>query len=163
MGFFDFVKDAGAKLWGSKEKEAAKAKLEAEAKEASESAIKAQIAVDFVHNMGLDVTDLVVSIEDETATVSGESANQATKEKVILTVGNVNGISRVEDLMTVEENVPEAQFYTVVSGDSLSKISKKYYGNAMKYNDIFEANKPMLADVNKIYPGQVLRIPHLEA
>ena len=61
--------------------------------------------------------------------------------------------------MTVEAPEPEAQFYTVQSGDTLSKIAKEMYGDAMKYNDIFEANTPMLKDPNLIYPGQVLRIP----
>ena len=56
---------------------------------------------------------------------------------------------------------PEKQYYTVVSGDYLSKISKRVYGDAMKYNIIFEANKPMLTDPDKIYPGQVLVIPAL--
>ena len=62
----------------------------------------------------------------------------------------------------VVEPEPEAQFYTVQPGDSLSKIAKQFYGNAMKYPVIFDANKPMLKDPNKIYPGQVLRIPPLE-
>jgi len=53
--------------------------------------------------------------------------------------------------------------YTVKSGDSLSKIAKAHYGDAMKYPVIFEANKPQLTDPDKIYPGQVLRIPPLEA
>jgi len=51
--------------------------------------------------------------------------------------------------------------HTVKSGDSLSKIAKEVYGSANKYMVIFEANKPMLSDPNKIYPGQVLRIPKL--
>ena len=52
-----------------------------------------------------------------------------------------------------------SQFYTVKSGDTLSAISKQVYGNANLYNKIFEANKPMLKSPDKIYPGQVLRIP----
>ena len=64
--------------------------------------------------------------------------------------------------MTVENVEPEAQFYTVVSGDTLGKIAKNFYGNAMKYPVIFEANKPMLEHPDKIYPGQVLRIPALD-
>jgi len=64
--------------------------------------------------------------------------------------------------MTVENVEPEAQFYTVVSGDTLGKIAKAHYGNAMKYPVIFEANTPMLSDPDKIYPGQVLRIPALD-
>ena len=59
-------------------------------------------------------------------------------------------------------NFTEAQFHTVVSGDSLSKIAKHFYGDPMKYPVIFEANKPMLADPDKIYPGQVLRIPAMK-
>jgi nucleoid-associated protein YgaU len=56
---------------------------------------------------------------------------------------------------------PEATFYTVKRGDTLSGIAKAHYGNAGKYMVIFEANKPMLEDPDKIYPGQVLRIPPL--
>lgn len=51
--------------------------------------------------------------------------------------------------------------YTVQKGDTLSAIAKKHYGDASKYNAIFEANKPMLTHPDKIYPGQVLRIPKL--
>ncbi len=53
----------------------------------------------------------------------------------------------------------ESDTYTVKSGDTLSGIAKSVYGDASKYMKIFEANKPMLSDPNKIYPGQVLRIP----
>ncbi|MCL4117489.1 UNVERIFIED_CONTAM: hypothetical protein GTU68_062961 [Idotea baltica] len=88
--------------------------------------------------------------------------DQATREKVILVVGNSNGIATVDDQMTVEHVEPEAQFHTVVSGDTLGKIAKNYYGNAMKYPVIFEANKPMLEHPDRIYPGQVLRIPALD-
>jgi nucleoid-associated protein YgaU len=61
--------------------------------------------------------------------------------------------------MSVDQSAPEGKFYTVVSGDNLSKISKAQYGDANKYMVIFEANKPMLTHPDKIYPGQVLRIP----
>ena len=77
----------------------------------------------------------------------------------MLAVGNVRGIGRVDDQMSVAKAEPEATFYTVKSGDTLSKIAREAYGNAAKYPVIFEANKPMLTDPNKIYPGQVLRIP----
>ena len=61
----------------------------------------------------------------------------------------------------VEEIKEEAmaRFHTVMRGDTLSKIAKNFYGDAMKYPLIFEANKPMLSHPDKIYPGQVLRIP----
>jgi nucleoid-associated protein YgaU len=74
-------------------------------------------------------------------------------------VGNTKGVARVDDQMTVEAPAPEAALYTVKSGDGLSKIAKVHYGDASKYPVIFEANKPMLKDPNKIYPRQVLRIP----
>ena len=80
-----------------------------------------------------------------------------------MAAGNIRGIDSVDDRIELEEQVeiPETQFYTVVSGDYLSKISKKVYGDANKYNVIFEANTPMLEHPDKIYPGQVLVIPAL--
>src|SRR5262249_2182580 len=80
-------------------------------------------------------------------------------EKVVLAVGNVEGIARVEDRLEGSNPQPEARYYTVVKGDTLSKIARAQYGEANKYPQIFEANKPMLKDPDKIYPGQVLRIP----
>ncbi|MDF1867516.1 MAG: peptidoglycan-binding protein LysM, partial [Saprospiraceae bacterium] len=91
----------------------------------------------------------------------GEVTSQSEREKVILAVGNVSGIATVEDNIVIVS--PPAQFHEVKSGDSLSKIAKQYYGNAMKYPVIFEANKPMLTDPDKIYPGQMLRIPPVQA
>ena len=114
-----------------------------------------------VTDLGLKVENLNIKIEGDTATITGKALDQATREKVVLVVGNTAGIAQVDDQMDVENKEPEAQFHTVESGDSLSKIAKKYYGNAMKYPVIFEANKPMLSDPDKIYPGQVLRIPHI--
>ena len=48
-----------------------------------------------------------------------------------------------------------------MSGDSLSKIAKREYGNANDWKRIFEANKDILKDPNKIFPGQKLKIPPL--
>ena len=79
----------------------------------------------------------------------------------MLCCGNVAGVVKVDDGMSVDASEPEAVYYTVVSGDTLSKISKVNYGDANKYMVIFEANKPMLTHPDKIYPGQVLRIPPL--
>ncbi|CAM1351094.1 MULTISPECIES: peptidoglycan-binding protein LysM [Tenacibaculum] len=154
MGIFSFIKNAGAKVFGigkTTEEEAAE---------------KASKLVDAVNALELSVTDLSVDIDDDKATINGEAADLATKEKVVLVVGNTEGIASVEDNMTVAEveEIKEedmAQFHTVVSGDTLGKIAKTFYGNAMKYPVIFEANKPMLSHPDKIYPGQVLRIPPL--
>ena len=94
-------------------------------------------------------------------TVGGKVPSQQEKEKVILVLGNTQGVARVDDRLVVEVPEPAATLYTVKSGDSLSKIAKEHYGDAMKYPVIFEANQPMLKDPDKIYPGQVLRIPPL--
>lgn len=154
MGLFSFIKDAGAKLFGDKEAEAAAEAAEANAK-------KEALIREFVGKFDLKIDDLQVVVDGDKATLMGTAHSQAEKEKLILAVGNINGIGSVDDQMVVETPEPEAQFYTVKSGDSLSKIAKEYYGNAMKYPEIFEANKPMLKDPNLIYPGQVLRIPPL--
>ncbi len=157
MGLFTFIKDVGAKIFGGKTSSELKAeeKLNAETQAAKK-------LTDTINQLGLKITDLNIVVLDDTATVKGVAPDQSTKEKVILVIGNSAGIATVDDQMTVEEPQPEAQFYTVVSGDSLSKIAKKYYGDAMKYPEIFEANKPMLKSPDLIYPGQVLRIPAQE-
>ena len=114
-----------------------------------------------VETLGFKVQDLNVEVNGDNAIVWGQADSQETREKVILVLGNTEGIATVDDRMSVEVPEPEAQFHTVVKGEYLSKIAKKYYGNAMKYPVIFEANKPMLSHPDKIYPGQVLRIPPL--
>ncbi len=161
MGLFSFIKNAGAKVFGIGKTDAEEA-AEAAAKELKLEQLAGQKLEETINDLQLQVENLNVHIDDETATVSGAAFDQATKEKVVLVVGNSNGIAFVDDQMTVENVEPEAQFHTVVSGDTLGKIAKTYYGNAMKYPVIFEANKPMLTDPDKIYPGQVLRIPALD-
>lgn len=51
------------------------------------------------------------------------------------------------------------QTYTVVPGDSLSKIAKQVYGNANDWKRIFDANRDQLSDPDRIRPGQILTIP----
>jgi len=87
--------------------------------------------------------------------------NQADKERLILSLGNVGGIASVDDRISVDKEEPAAEFYTVKKGDSLSKIAKRYYGDPMKYKQLFEANRPLLKDPNKVFPGQQIRIPKL--
>ena len=83
----------------------------------------------------------------------------APRLSVVLCCGNVHRVSQVDDLMTVSEPADESTYYTVARGDTLSAIAKAQYGNANAYMKIFEANKPMLSSPDKIYPGQLLRIP----
>ncbi len=167
MGLLDFVKSAGEKLGlgdDKPERPAAKAPQApgaAEVKKLHERRLAAALAR-AVGELKLDVDELGVRVDEDVATVTGKVKSQADREKVVLAVGNTRGIARVDDRLEVEKKEPEATMYTVKSGDSLSKIAKQHYGNAMKYPVIFEANKPMLKDPDKIYPGQVLRIPPLE-
>ncbi len=113
-----------------------------------------------VEGYGLDTDGVEINVDDDgIVTVAGEAASQEMKEKIILAVGNVEGVGGVKDEASSRQGGRESQFHTVVSGDTLSGISKKYYGTWKLYPEIFEANKPMLSDPDKIYPGQVLRIP----
>ena len=104
--------------------------------------------------MGLDASGLDISVDGDTVTVGGEAVSQEMKEKVILAVGNIEGVAGVED-----NAGGGGTFHTVEKGDTLWAISSKTLGAGNRYMEIFEANKPMLSDPDKIYPGQVLRIP----
>jgi nucleoid-associated protein YgaU len=165
MGLYSFIKDSGAKVFGigkTSAEEAAEAAADAAAAKLKREEEAANRLVETISDLQLQAQDLNVKIDGDAATIYGMAYDQATREKIVLVVGNSNGIATVDDQMTVEHTEPEAQFYTVVSGDTLGKIAKNYYGNAMKYPVIFEANKPMLKDPDLIYPGQVLRIPSLD-
>lgn len=154
MGLFSFIKNAGAKVFGI-----GKTTEEEAVEMAKEKASKLTAAVE---TLGFEVLDLNIEVEGDNVSVWGQANSQETREKVVLVLGNTDGIATVDDRMTVVVEEPQAQFHTVVKGEYLSKIAKKYYGDAMKYPVIFEANKPMLSDPDKIYPGQVLRIPALD-
>jgi nucleoid-associated protein YgaU len=146
MGMWDFVKGAGKAL-GIGGAEAAEA---APAPDALEKEIK---------DLGLEASDIGISVDGDTVKVKGHAATQAEKEKVILAVGNVAGVAKVEEDITTDEAASEPVFHTVQKGDTLWAIASTYLGNGSRYSEIFEANRPMLSDPDKIYPGQVLRIP----
>lgn len=160
MGLLSFVREAGEKLFGRKEVEAAAAES-AQDRLADLNQKAAAAIVAYIDKQGLDSSALQVSFDgaSSTVTVAGTVADQATREKVLLCCGNVEGVDKVDDQLSVTNPEPPATFHTVVRGDTLSAIAKACYGNANAYMKIFEANKPMLSDPNKIYPGQVLRIP----
>ncbi len=167
MSLFSFLKNAGAKIFGNTAAPTKKntTLTEVDTRKAEDIARRQKVIVlkGVVNSLNLDVQDLDVDFYEDTVTVYGSVDKQAEKEKIILALGNVAGVASVDDRMIVENPAAEAVFYEVKKGDSLSKIAKTHYGNAMKYPMIFDANKPMLKDPNKIYPGQVLRIPQLEA
>jgi nucleoid-associated protein YgaU len=192
VGLFSFIADAGAKIFGGKKP--------------SEIPNLSALISKHVASVGLPVKHIHYFLEQEVMVVAGWVDDKAMKEKVILAVGNVEGVDKVEDRLVVgqapvfkkpepvkvaeavpaaasapvvaakppAEELPSAEelakqeawsskSYTVVKGDTLSKIAKQFYGDAMKYPVIFEANKPMLSHPDKIYPGQMLRIPPVDA
>ena len=141
MGLFDFAKDMGKKLFGKDDDPAEK--------------IQESIEAD---NPG--ITDLVVAYNDGTVDLSGKADSAEAVEKAVLLAGNVKGVTDVKiDNMDAPAPAPEVEYYTIVSGDSLSKIAKKFYGNAMDYPKLFEANREVIKDANLIYPGQKIRVP----
>ena len=169
MAIWDFVKDAGKSVFGKAE--AAEPKptpATAAAKPAQDpdtarkvAALKAELKA-----LNLDKDDVHLTLRGgDTVKIETKGADRETLEKLILAVGNIEGIAKVEaDLPAGGPNAgPEAGqapvFHTVKKGETLSEIAKAYLGSAGKYNAIFEANRPMLSDPDKIYPGQTLRIP----
>jgi nucleoid-associated protein YgaU len=117
----------------------------------------------YVEQQKLGIQNLDVKYDGATGkvTIMGQAPSQEAAEKAVLCCGNVAHVASVDNQLTVPQQAQAAQFHDVVKGDTLSAISKKYYGDANKYNAIFEANRPMLTHPDKIYPGQKLRIPQL--
>ena len=148
MGLISFLRDKGRQIFGKKEKE----QTEAVAK------TKTQLLKEEIDRLGLNVRDLQLEICEQVI-ATGTVQDTATAERVVLALGNVEGVGSVDNQLNVLNPEPEARWYTVESGDSLSKISKEMYGDPMQYEKIFDANRPMLEHPDKIYPGQKLRIP----
>ena len=141
MGLIDFVKGIGKKNTAPAEQQAAPATpAEPSAQEIANKLLG------HIKALGLPVTGLSVSYNGTTdlATIKGQVQSQADREKIVLAVGNIDHVAQVDDQMTVATPAPESKFYTVKSGDTLSKISKEFYGDVNQYNKIFEANRPLL-------------------
>ncbi|GAA5007046.1 peptidoglycan-binding protein LysM [Acinetobacter puyangensis] len=157
MGLFDFVKGIGKKNNAQPVEQPATQQTTTEPS-AQEVANK---LLGLVQGLNLGIKGLSISYNatSDLATIKGEAQSQADREKAVLAVGNVDHVAKVDDQLTVATPEPESKFYTVKSGDNLSKIAKEVYGDANQYNKIFEANKPLLKDPDEIFPGQVLRIP----
>lgn len=143
MGLISFVKNVGEKIFGGDEAQAATA-----------DELKKEL-----DKHGLNAEGLDIAVDGDKVVVKGKANDSATAEKIAIALGNTIGVAEVDNQLEADNAEAESNFYTVVSGDTLSKIAKEQYGNANDYMKIFEANKPMLSHPDKIYPGQVLRIP----
>jgi nucleoid-associated protein YgaU len=154
MGLLDFLKDKGKDLFGGNEENAAET-------------IKSEIE----SALGSNISSLGVRFDNGKVTLQGEAKSLAAKEKAALIAGNVQGVSSVDDdgIRIAGQTAATAgattaapassRFYTIQSGDTLSKIAEAHYGNAGDYTKIFEANREVIGDPDKIYPGQQIRIP----
>lgn len=142
MGLISFLKNVGADIFRGGDK--------------SEEIRKLLVA-----SLGAKLLSINVKEDDGLVVLSGEADSQATKEKAALIAGNVKGIERVDDSALTFPAPVVVKYYTIQKGDSLSKIAKAHYGDAMKYKALFEENREVIKDPDLIYPGQVIRIPEL--
>lgn len=147
MSILDFMKDAGAKLFNTDAEAARNIKEHLEVKTSG-------------------LSNLEVDFDDGVATLKGKAMNQATKDLAIAIAGNVKGVEKVDASgievppPPPEEPEPEpAEYYEIVAGDTLGAIAKRYYGKASAYMKIYEANKDIIENPDRIYPGQKILIP----
>lgn len=145
MSLWNFVKNVGAKLMGASEDKPADAEI-----------LKAEAV-----KHGLDLTGIDLAVDGDKVTILGRAASTEELEKIMLAVGNTAGVAQVESVAEVVKSAPESRTYQVKKGDSLWHIAEHMYGkgNGAKFDIIFQANRPMLSDPDKIYPGQILRVP----
>lgn len=168
MALWDFVKEAGKSVLGQAEAgqpatpaerpaPAAAAAAPAAPAQDPETARKVAALKAELKALNLDKDDVHLTLRGDLVKVTSKGADRETLEKLILALGNIEGIARVEADLPEPETAPV--FHTVKKGETLSAIAKAYLGDAGAYHRIFEANRPMLSDPDKIYPGQTLRIP----
>jgi nucleoid-associated protein YgaU len=142
MGLLSIVKSVGAKIFGATEKVVPQG------------------------GGNVEATEKVVpqgggNVEATEKVVPQGGGNVEAIEKVVAQGGGNN--EAIEKVVAQGGDNNESKFYTVQPGDTLGKIAAAEYGpgHAGNYHRIFEANQPLLSDPDKIYPGQVLRIPPL--
>jgi nucleoid-associated protein YgaU len=168
MGLFDFMKTAG--------EETIEDTVQVSAERVDE--LRQAAIVEHIAKLDVQGEQVAVRVKGDTATLTGTAPSQEALEKIVLCAGNQYGIGQVDCQLTLAGTAPQsgassavgaargpaspdaqADFYTVQPGDTLSKIAKDHYGDGGKYMTIFNANRPMLEDPDKIFPGQTLRIP----
>ncbi len=141
MGLFDFWKDKGDDVISDEAKAADDIKQHVEA-------------------AGAKVDDLSVAYSDGVVDMAGTAASAEEKERAVIAAGNIKGVEEVQaNDLKAPAQTEDVDFYTIESGDTLSALAKRYYGDAMQYTRIFEANRGIISDPDKIYPGQKIRIP----
>ncbi len=148
MGFFDFVKDAGKKLLGRGD---------------DNESVKNEI---ISNSDTMPIENLDVVVDGDTVTIKGNAKNAEDRAKAALIAGNIEGISKVnfEDL-TVDDDSIELHdlYYEIQKGDTLWRVADIYYKDGSRYPEIVEANREVIKDADKIYPGQMIRIPNFVA
>jgi len=147
MGLFNFIKEAGAKIFGGSAAAATQEKLQQE-----------------IQGHGFDATNLGIQVEGDKVKLSGQATSQEEAEKIILSLGNTYGVAEVDTSeLKVQQPAAASTMYTVQKGDTLWEIAEKHYGKGKgaKYTEIVKANSPPVKDPDMIQPGWVLRIPPL--
>lgn len=141
MGLLSFAKDIGRKIFNKEEEAAAKIKA-------------------FIEEDNPGVKNLEVSVNDGKVSLTGEAESSEALEKAVLMAGNIKGVGEVNsDSVAAPASAVKVEYYEIVSGDTLSGIAKKFYGKGSAYMRIFEANKEVIKDPDKIFVGQKIRIP----
>ena len=141
MGLFDFVRNVGNKLFNRDDEAAEK--------------IREHIEAD---NPGIQ--DIQVAFDDGVVSISGAAQSPEAMEKAVLMAGNIKGVREVKaEGVKVPQSDVKVEYYVIQSGDTLSALAKRYYGNAKEYPKIFDANREVIKDPDKIFVGQKIRIP----
>ena len=161
MDLFGFVKDVGRRLFDKDEVAANRIREHIQA-----------------HNPGVE--DLEVTFDNGIVGLSGRCTRPDAFQKCVLMAGNVKGVADVyaSALVPFVAPKPEAvpvggphqhahatpeqaneEYYVIQRGDTLSHIAKRYFGNASDWRRLFEANREVIEDPDKIFPGQKIRVP----
>ena len=144
MGLINFIKRAGKRLGIGNDEE----------KAPSADELRKEVEAH-----GLEADKVEIKVTEDEVELRGEAMSKELREKIIVAVGNIAGVAKVNDQIETQDEAADSTYHTVEKGETLWGISKTQYGNGAHYNEIFEANRPMLSHPDKIYPGQVLRIP----
>ena len=123
-------------------------------------------------------SQISAQVNDEVVTLTGRAPDLETKSRIMAAFNDAVETKNTINQIAIDQPTPHAagkafgtttpvgtttatehRMHDVVSGDTLSGLAKKYYGDASKYNKIFEANRDQLNDPDKIKVGQKLKIP----